>query len=58
MGRPAWQLPLVTIVQFKERLSDRQAADAVFALIDLRYLLGLNLTDSGFDYSVLSFAAV
>jgi transposase len=57
MGRPAlpaWQLALVSIVQFKEGLSDRPAADAVRARIDLKYLLGLDLTDPGFDYSVLS----
>ena len=51
---PAWQLALVTVVQFKEGLSDRQAAEAVRARIDLKYLLGLELTDPGFDYSVLS----
>lgn len=57
MGRPAipaWQLALVTIVQFKEGLSDRQAADAVRARIDLKYLLGLELTNSGFDFTILS----
>jgi transposase len=51
---PAWQLALVTVVQFKEGLSDRQAADAVRARIDLKYLLGLDLSDAGFDFSVLS----
>ncbi len=51
---PAWQLALVTVVQFREGLSDRQAAEAVRARIDLKYLLGLELTDPGFDYSVLS----
>ena len=37
-----------------ENLSDRGAADAVRARIDLKYLLGLELTDPGFDYSALS----
>ena len=37
-----------------ENLSDRQAADAVRARIDCPYLLGLELTDCGFDFSVLS----
>jgi transposase len=37
-----------------ENLSDRQAADAVRARIDWKYLLGLELTDKGFHYSVLS----
>lgn len=57
MGRPAipaWQLALVTVVQFKEGLADRQAADAVRARIDLKYLLGLDLTDPGFDFTILS----
>ena len=51
---PPWQLALVTVLQFRENLSDRQAAEAVRARIDWKYLLGLELTDSGFDYSVLS----
>jgi transposase len=41
-------------MQFLENLSDRQAADAVRSRIDWKYALGLKLTDSGFDYSVLS----
>jgi transposase len=49
-GRLAW----VTVLQFSEGLSDRQAADAVRARIDWKYVLGLELTDEGFDYSVLS----
>jgi len=35
-------------------LSDRQAADSVRARIDWKYALALELTDPGFDYSVLS----
>jgi transposase len=56
-GRPAespWRLALVTVMQFAEGLSDRQAAEAVRARIDWKYALGLELTDSGFDFSVLS----
>lgn len=49
-GRLAW----VTILQFAEGLSDRQAAEAVRGRIDWKYVLGLELTDAGFDYSVLS----
>jgi transposase len=41
-------------MQFAEGLSDSQAADAVRSRIDWKYLLGLDLTDSGFDSSVLS----
>lgn len=56
-GRPAespWRLALVTVMQFAEGLSDRQAAEAVRARIDWKYALGLELTDAGFDFSVLS----
>jgi transposase len=50
---PPWRLALVTLMQFRESLSDRQAAEAVRARIDWKYLLGLELTDPGFDHSVL-----
>lgn len=56
-GKPAevpWRLALVTVLQFAENLTDRQAADAVRSRIDWKYALGLALTDDGFDYSVLS----
>lgn len=53
-GFPPWRLALVTLMQFRENLADRQAAEAVRARIDWKYLLGLELTDSGFDFSVLS----
>jgi transposase len=53
-GWPPWRLALVTIMQFREHWADRQAAAAVRARIDWKYLLGLELTDSGFDFSVLS----
>lgn len=56
-GRPAetpWRLALVTVFQFAEGLSDRQAADAVRGRIDWKYALGLELSDPGFDFSVLS----
>jgi transposase len=55
-GQPAeapWRLALVTILQFAENLPDRQAAEAVRSRIDWKYLLGLELTDPGFDASVL-----
>ena len=51
---PPWRLALVTILQFRENLPDRQAAEAVRGRIDWKYLLGLELTDAGFDFSVLS----
>ena len=56
-GQPAESpalLAMVTIMQFMEGLSDRQAENAVRARIDWKYALGLELTDSGFDASVLS----
>ncbi|MFD9211505.1 IS1182 family transposase [Streptomyces sioyaensis] len=56
-GKPAWspgRLALVSVLQFAESLPDRQAAQAVRARIDWKYALGLELTDPGFDYSVLS----
>src|SRR5512143_3532824 len=55
-GQPSlspWRLALVSLLQFRENLSDRQAAEAVRARIDWKYLLGLDLTDPGFDASVL-----
>ena len=57
VGQPAlqpWRTALVTVLQFRENLSDRQAADAVRSRIDWKYLLGLELTDEVFDFSVLS----
>jgi transposase len=57
LGQPGlapWRLALVTVLQFLEHLSDRQAADAVRARIDWKYALGLELTDPGFHFSVLT----
>jgi len=56
-GQPAyapWRLALVTVFQFMENLTDRQAADAVRSHLDWKYALSLELTDPGFDHSVLS----
>ncbi|MFD5087226.1 IS1182 family transposase [Kitasatospora sp. NPDC058406] len=56
-GKPAWspgRLALVLVLQFVEGLTDRQAAEAVRARIDFKYALALELTDPGFDFSVLS----
>jgi transposase len=55
-GQPAetpWRLALVCVMQFREGLSDRQAADAVRGRLDWKYLLGLELSDPGFDHTVL-----
>jgi transposase len=51
-GQPAecpWRLALITVVQFVEGLSDRQAADAVRGRIDWKYALSLDLTCPGFE---------
>ena len=53
-GEVPWRLALVTVMQFAESLTDRQAADAVRARIDWKYALGLEMEEPGFHYSVLS----
>jgi transposase len=56
-GQPAytpWRLALVTVLQYTENLTDRQASNAVRERIDWKYALGLELSDPGFDFSVLS----
>jgi transposase len=56
-GRPAESpglLALVTVMQYAEGLTDRQAAEAVRARIDWKYALSLAMEDSGFHFSVLS----
>lgn len=47
-------LAMVTVMQYMEGLTDRQAADAVRGRIDWKYVLGLSLAASGFHYSILS----
>ncbi|GAB7187104.1 IS1182 family transposase [Kitasatospora sp. Ki12] len=56
-GRPAVspaRLAVVSLLQFTEGLTDRQAAHAVRSRLDWKYALGLELADTGFDFSVLS----
>lgn len=56
-GQPTenpWRLALITIFQYVEGMTDRQTAEAVRGRIDWKYALGLELTDAGFDFSVLS----
>jgi transposase len=55
-GRPGispGQLMMVTVLQFTENLTDRQAAAAVADRLSWKYALGLELGDPGFDASVL-----
>jgi len=52
--RLAFRLAFITVVQFIEELPDRQAAEAVRGRIDLKYALGLELTDPGFDFTILT----
>ncbi len=56
-GQPAyapWRLAMVIVLQYTENLTDRQAANAVRERLDWKYALGLELSDTGFDYSLLS----
>ena len=56
-GKPGWspsRLALVTVLQRAEKLTDRQAADAVRMRLDWKYLLGLPAGDPGFDHTVLA----
>lgn len=53
-GYAPWRLALIILLQFREQLPDRQAAVALAARIDWKYLLSLDLSDPGFDFSVLS----
>ncbi|MEJ8639885.1 transposase [Streptomyces sp. MS2.AVA.5] len=47
-------LSLVTVLQYCEDLTDRQAAAMTVRAIDWKYALGMELSDTGFDASVLS----
>ena len=56
-GRPVevapWRMALVVVMQYIEGLTDRQAADAVRRCIDWKYASSLELTDPGFDFTLL-----
>lgn len=56
-GQPALapaRLALVSVMQFREGVGDRHAADWVRDRISWKYALGLALDDPGFNFSVLS----
>lgn len=57
LGQPGigpWRLALVTVFQFLENLTDRQAAQAVLTRLDWKYALSMEITDPSFDFSALS----
>ncbi|MEY2834300.1 MAG: hypothetical protein RLZZ574_3560 [Cyanobacteriota bacterium] len=56
-GQPALhpgRLALICVMQYMANLSDRGTVEAVAARIDWKYALGLELTDSSFNSSVLT----
>jgi len=53
-GTSPANLAMVMVMQYSEGLTDKQAVEAVRSRIDWKYMLGLELEDSGFDQSVLS----
>ncbi|WP_223839963.1 IS1182 family transposase [Saccharopolyspora pogona] len=56
-GKPGFSpglLAMITVLQKAENLTDRQAADEVRTNLAWKYALGLELTDAGFDHTVLS----
>jgi len=56
-GKPGWsrgRLALVTVLQMAENLTDRGAAHQVRFRMDWKDALGMELSDPGFDHTVLS----
>ena len=56
-GQPALhpgRLALICVMQYIANLSDRGTIEAVAARIDWKYALGMDLTEPGFDSSVLT----
>jgi transposase len=48
-----WRLAMATAMQYIEGLTDRQTADAVRRCMDWKYALSLELSDPGFDFTLL-----
>lgn len=53
-GVAAWRVGLACMVQHMENLTDEQTVAQITSRIDLKYLLEMELTDIGFDKTVLS----
>ena len=53
-GLSPTRLALVSVLQYAENRTNRQAAEAVRCRLDWKYRLGLELDDPGFDHSVPS----
>ena len=49
-----WRIARLMVMQYMENYTDRQAAEAMRTRIDFKYVLSLELTDPGFDFSVLA----
>jgi transposase len=47
-------MALITVFHFMEHLTGRQTDDAVRSRLDWKYALSLELTNPGFDHTVLS----
>lgn len=54
LAEQPWRLAVMSVIQYMENYTDRQAAEALKTRIDFKYALSLELTDPGFDFSVLS----
>lgn len=54
LAEQPWRVAIMSVIQYMENYTDRQAAEALKTRIDLKYALSLELTDPGFHFSVLS----
>jgi transposase len=54
LAEQPWRLAIMSVIQYMENYTDRQAAEALKTRIDFKYALSLELTDPGFHFSVLS----
>ncbi|MDQ6645347.1 MAG: transposase, partial [Chloroflexota bacterium] len=47
LAEQPWRLAMMSVIQYMENYTDRQAAEALKTRIDLKYALSLELTDPG-----------